>query len=345
MKKTKALALLSGGLDSILAIKLMQNQGIEVVAVNFSSPFCLCGSGGCGAHKISEELNVPLKTFQVGNDYIKLVRNPKYGYGKNLNSCLDCRIFMFTKARKYARQIGASFIFTGEVLNERPMSQHQNAMYLIEREAGLKNKILRPLSAKLLPETPMEKKGIVDRTKLLAINGRSRKSQIKLAKDFRLSNYPCPSGGCLLTYREFASKVQDLFLHKKRITKNDISLLRIGRHFRIGSNKIIVGRNIKENQRLINFKRTFDYFFEVPDCGSPITLLQGRKTKKSVLAAASLTAYYSDNTKDRVLVKYGKDKLDNSLYIQKPNSSEVQKLRIESKLKKYVIPKKILNLL
>ncbi|MBY9013792.1 MAG: hypothetical protein KGD70_15575, partial [Candidatus Lokiarchaeota archaeon] len=169
--KTKALVLLSGGLDSILATKIILNQGIEVEAINFTSPFCLCGKGGCGAHKFAEELNIPLKTIRVGNEYLKLLRNPKHGYGKNFNPCLDCRIFMFKQAKDYAKEIGASFVFTGEVLGERPMSQHKKAMYLIEQESGLKDMILRPLSAKLLPETPMEKKGLVDRSKLLAISG------------------------------------------------------------------------------------------------------------------------------------------------------------------------------
>lgn len=328
MKKTKALALLSGGLDSILAIKLILSQGIEVEAINFTSPFCLCGKGGCGAYKTAETLNVPLKTIRVGNSYLKMIRNPKYGYGKNLNPCLDCRIFMFRQAKKYAKRIGASFVFTGEVLRQRPMSQHKNAMFLIEQESGLKNKVLRPLSAKLLPETPMEKDGLVDRSKLLAISGRSRKPQIKLAKDLKLIDYPCPSGGCLLTYKEFACKVSDLFAHKKKVTESDIALLRIGRHFRFGLNKIIVGRSQQENQRLLNSRKMFDYYFEVPNCGSPITLLQGRKTNKSIATAAGLTAFYSDNSSDEVLVKYGSTYLDKSIFVTRPTSSEVHELKL-----------------
>ena len=328
MKKIKAIALLSGGLDSLLAIKLIQNQEIEVEAINFSSPFCLCGRGGCGVKKTAEKLNVPLTTIRVGNDYLKIVRNPKYGYGKNLNPCIDCRIFMFKKARKYAEKTGASFVFTGEVLGERPMSQHRNAMFLIEKESGLKNKLLRPLSAKLLPETLIEKEGLVDRSKLLGISGRSRKPQIKLAKDLKLFNYPCPSGGCLLTYKEFANKVRDLFAYKKRITESDIVLLKIGRHFRFGTNKIIVGRDHVENQRLINSKKVSDLYFEVPNCGSPITLLQGRKTKKSIMIAAGLTLFYSDNPDSLVKVNYGRTELDKSVIVSRPSFSEVQGLRI-----------------
>ncbi|MBK5133357.1 hypothetical protein JJE00_02895 [Candidatus Bathyarchaeota archaeon] len=328
--KTKALVLLSGGLDSILATKIILNQGIEVEAINFTSPFCLCGKGGCGAHKFAEELNIPLKTIRVGNEYLKLLRNPKHGYGKNFNPCLDCRIFMFKQAKDYAKEIGASFVFTGEVLGERPMSQHKKAMYLIEQESGLKDMILRPLSAKLLPETPMEKKGLVDRSKLLAISGRSRKPQIKMAKDFEIFNYPCPSGGCLLTYKEFAAKVRDLFKYKKRVVESDIALLKIGRHFRIGLNKIIVGRNHQENQRLLSSKKITDYYFEVPDCGGPITLLKGRKTKKIIVAAAGLTAYYSDNKSPNMIVNYGLKKLDKKVRVDRPSISEVQGSRIET---------------
>jgi tRNA U34 2-thiouridine synthase MnmA/TrmU len=328
MKKIKALALFSGGLDSILATKIILNQGINVEAVNFISPFCLCGKGGCGAHMTAKELDIPLKIIRVGNEYLKMLKNPKYGYGKNLNPCLDCRIFMFKRAKEYAKKIGASFVFTGEVLGERPMSQHKNAMYLIERESGLKNRILRPLSAKLLPETPMEKEGLVDRSKLLGIQGRSRKPQIKLAKDLKVAHYPCPSGGCLLTYKEFAKKVQDLFKYKKRVIESDITLLKLGRHFRIGSNKIIVGRNQQENQRLLSLKKKTEYYFEISDYGSPITVLQGRKNKKGIETAAGLTAFYSDNKNPTIIVNYGLKKLDNKILVARPSYSEVQGLRI-----------------
>jgi tRNA-specific 2-thiouridylase len=211
MKKVKALALLSGGLDSTLAAKLILKQGIDVVAVNFVTPFCLCKKGGCGATEAAKQLGVPLKVVNVGDEYLKMVRKPKHGYGRNMNPCIDCRIFIVKKAKKYAKEVGAAFIFTGEVLDERPMSQHSRAMKIIEEESGLKGKILRPLSARLLPETDIEKKGLVDREKLLDIRGRSRKPQIKLAEKFNIKDYPCPAGGCLLTYREYANKLRDLF--------------------------------------------------------------------------------------------------------------------------------------
>jgi len=329
MKKVKALALLSGGLDSTLAVKLLLDQNIEVEAINFVSPFCLCKKGKCGASEVAEKFKIPLKIVNVGNDYLNIIRNPKYGYGRNMNPCIDCRIFMLKKAKKYARKTGAKVIFTGEVLDERPMSQHFKAMQIIEEEAGLKNQILRPLSAKLLPITEIEKQGLVDRARLMDIRGRSRKRQMALAKAFSITDYPCPAGGCLLTYKEFATKLRDLFNHKKHVSLNDVAMLKLGRHFRLGKNKIIVGRNKAENKNLLQMKQENDYYFEVPDCGSPITLLQGPKTRKAIKTAAALTAYYSDKKEEKVNVKFGKKSLDNSITVLVPREKEVIGLRIK----------------
>jgi tRNA U34 2-thiouridine synthase MnmA/TrmU len=232
------------------------------------------------------------------------------------------------KAKKYAKEIGASFIFTGEVLDERPMSQHSKAMKIIEEEAGLKGKILRPLSAKCLPETVIEKKGLVNREKLLDICGRSRKPQIKLAEEFNIKDYPWPAGGCLLTYREYANKLRDLFKHKKRCSMADVFLLKVGRHFRFGENKIIVGRNEAENKILTAKRARNDYYFEVPDIGSPITILQGAKTKNAIRAAAALTAFYSDAKSGKVTVNFGRESLDKSIIVSIPARAEVEKLRI-----------------
>ncbi len=327
----KALALLSGGLDSTLAVKLILDQSIDVVAINFTSPFCLCGRGGCGAVGIAKKFKIPLKIMKKDEEYLKIIKNPKHGYGKNMNPCLDCRIYILKKAKKYAKEINASFIFTGEVLDERPMSQHRKALNIIEEEAGLKRKVLRPLSAKLLPKTEAEEKGWVNREKLLDIRGRSRKRQFELVKKYKINDYPCPSGGCLLTYKEFADKVRDLFKYKNRIKMKDVLLLRIGRHFRFGKNKIIVGRNKDENKQLLKLKGASDYFFEVPDCGSPITLLQESKTKKAIEKAAALTARYSDVRGKKIKIKYGKEKLNKSITVSILNEKEIKKLRVGSK--------------
>ena len=314
----KALALLSGGLDSTLAIKLIQQQGIEVIALNFISPFCLCGGkSGCASIAMAEQLNVKVKRMEKGKEYFKILRNPKYGYGRYMNPCIDCRIFILKKAKKYAKQIGAKFIFTGEVLDQRPMSQHFKTLMLIEKESGLKGKILRPLSAKLLPETEAEKKGFVDRNKLLAIRGKSRKEQIQLAHDYNLDFF-CPSGGCLLTYKEFSDKLKDLFNHKKIISLNDINLLKIGRHFRIKDSKIIVGRNEIENERLLKLKLKKDIVLLVKDAPGPITLLQGKEIKK----AAEITMRYSDI--DNGIVKYNKKEIK----VKAISEKELDKYRI-----------------
>ena len=328
IKKMKALALLSGGLDSTLAVGIILDQGIHVEAINFVTPFCLCRRGGCGAYEVAKRFNIPLKVVNVGMDYVKVVRKPKFGYGRGMNPCIDCRIFMLKKAKKYAKEMGASFIFTGEVLDERPMSQHRRALEIIEKEAGLKGKILRPLSAKLLPKTEAETRGWVDRTKLLDIHGRSRKKQIELAKKFGINDYPCPAGGCLLTYKEFANKLRDLFNHKKKISLKDIQLLKVGRHFRFGKNKIIVGRNEKENKILLALKAENDYFFEAQGCGSPITLLQGPKTKKAIEKAAQLTAYYSDQKTGKVQVNFGKKNIEKQIIVNIPTKEEVEQMRI-----------------
>ena len=330
MTKVKALALFSGGLDSILAVKLMLSQGVDVVAVNFVSAFSSCAKDDRGAAEAAKQLGVPLKVVELGDDYLKMIREPKHGYGKNMNPCVDCRIFILKKAKKVAEEIGADFIFTGEVLDERPMSQHRGALKLVEEESGLKSKILRPLSAKLLPETVIEKKGLVDREKLLGIRGRSRKPQLKLAEEFNIKSYPSPAGGCLLTCREYADKLRDLFKHKKRCSMADAALLSVGRHFRLGRNKIIVGRNEAENNVLKAKKSRNDYYFEVPDIGSPITVLQGAKTKKAVRTAAALTAFYSDAKSAEVTVNFGRESLSNSVTVSVPARAEVENLRISN---------------
>lgn len=324
----KALGLLSGGLDSTLAVKMILERGIEVEAINFVTPFCLCRKGGCGAAEAAKAFHIPLKMVRAGTDYLRLVRKPRFGYGKNMNPCVDCRIFMLKKAKHYAKGIGAKFIFTGDVLGQRPMSQHRGALALIERESGLEGKILRPLSAKLLPITEAEEKGFVEKKVLGGISGRSRKQQIDMAKAFNIVNYPCSAGGCLLTDREFAKKLRDLFQHQKRVTVKDVELLKVGRHFRSGDNKIVIGRNQSENNMLLRTKQKTDYYFEVPDCGSPITILKGPKTKKAIGKAAILTAFHSDKKLGEVTVKYGQNTLDRQVTVSVPVLAEVDALRI-----------------
>jgi tRNA-specific 2-thiouridylase len=333
MKKVKAISLLSGGLDSILATELIRRQGIDVVCFNVKTPFGIPKKDGTSeAAQAAEQLKVPLKIQVVDKEYIKMLRNPKYGYGKNLNPCVDCKIFILKQAKKYAKEIGADFLFTGEVLGERPMSQHRPALKTIAEEAGLKGKLLRPLSAKLMAETEAEKKGIVDRNQLLDISGRGRKPQFALAKEYGITTYPSPAGGCLLTCEEYAKKLQDLFNHKKRITQADVALLRFGRHFRIGENKFIVGRNKAENEFLVANKLPGDFTFELPAIVGPITLLQGAKTKVAIETAAKLTASYSDAKVGEVTVNYGKEKRDRTIKVPLPNRSDLENLRVSNQV-------------
>jgi len=330
MTITKAISLFSGGLDSILATRLIHNQGIKVEAIHFANLFCSCKEENkLGAAETAKQLGIPLKVVHFGNEYLRRIRKPKHGYGRNMNPCVDCKIFMVKKAKKYAKEVGAAFIFTGEVLGERPMSQHYQALKIIEEESGLKSKLLRPLSAKLLPETVAEKKGLVNRNELLSIRGRSRKPQIKLAAEFGITSYPSPAGGCLLTCKEFANRLRDLFRHKKRCSIADVALLKIGRHFRFGENKIIVGRNEAENQVLADKKARNDHYFEVPDVGGPTTVLQGLKTKKAIEVAAALTAFYSDAESNSVTVNFGREGFDRSVTVSVPNRAKVESYRIK----------------
>jgi tRNA-uridine 2-sulfurtransferase len=333
MKKVKAISLFSGGLDSILATELIRRQGIDVVCFNVKTPFGIPKKDGVSeAAQAAEQLKVPLKVQVVDKEYVKMLRAPKHGYGKNLNPCVDCKIFILKQAKKYAKEIAADFLFTGEVLGERPMSQHGPALKTIAEEAGLKGKLLRPLSAKLMAETEAEKKGIVDRNQLLNISGRGRKPQFALAKEYGITSYPSPAGGCLLTCEEYTKKLQDLFDHKKRITAADIALLRIGRHFRVGENKFIVGRNKAENEFLNSNKLPADFSFELPTIVGPVTLLQGAKTKAAIETAAKLTASYSDAKTGEVTVNYGKDNRNCSIEIRLPRRDEVEKLRVGNKV-------------
>ncbi len=290
------MGLLSGGLDSTLATKLMLEQGIEVYLLNLITPFCTCTRKGRKhqAKKVAENWNVPLKIIAVGEEYVELVRNPAHGYGKNMNPCIDCRIFFLRRAKDYMENIGASFVFTGEVLGQRPMSQRRDSMRTIERESGLEGRILRPLSAKLMPRTVPEEEGLVDREKLLTMRGRSRNPQMALAEEMGISEYPCPAGGCRLTEPNFSRRLREAFEHDEHSLR-DIHLLRYGRHFRLPrGKKLIVGRDEKENSILGSLAERGDMLVEVVGFGSPVAVLRKGGDSEEVELAASICARYSD---------------------------------------------------
>jgi len=299
----KALALLSGGLDSTLAVKVMLEQGIEVEAINFVTVFCNCTTKkmGCSAGKqAASTLGIKLKTVNTSREFLEIVKNPKHGYGRNLNPCIDCRIFMLKKAKNYMAETGASFLITGEVLGERPMSQRRDAMRIIERESGLEGLILRPLSAKLFPPTIPEKEGWVDREKLLSIQGRSRKPQIELAAHFGINDYPCPAGGCLLTDPGFTQRMKDLMKYHPDFDLNDVHLLKTGRHLRLLPElKAVVGRNEHENEQILTFAQEKDMIFHLIDLPGPVTLLRGKSDREFEELTASITAHYSKAKNDK----------------------------------------------
>jgi len=312
----KALSLISGGLDSTLATKIIMEQGVGVVAVNFVSPFSRCdrrpasvsgSSRGCRheVQYVSEQLNIPLKVVNVTTDFLEMLKSPKHGYGSNMNPCIDCRILMLKKARELMEPLGASFIITGEVLGQRPMSQHGQAMRMVEKEAGVEGILLRPLCAKLLEPTLPEKNGWVDREKLLDISGRGRKMQIQLAEAYSIKDYPCPAGGCVLTDPSFSRRVRDLIDHKM-LTLEEAKLLNHGRHFRLTANaKLVVGRDERDNQMIEGCLREGDYLFQpVEQAAGPSALGRGADFEKeeTQLLAARLTARYFDQKEGAVTV-------------------------------------------
>ena len=297
-KKKKVVALLSGGLDSQLAIKMMQEQGFDVSAVAIKTPFCDFDCGrGCGfeIRERADDLNVNLKTVYLGDEYIEMLKHPKHGIGAGFNPCIDCRSMMFDAAKKHMEEIGAEFIISGEVLGQRPMSQHAPALRTIENESDLVGKIVRPLSAALLPETDPEKDGLIKRENLGMIRGRTRRGQLDMAKKYGIENPPNAGGGCLLTEPHFGIKAKDLFSHTKNPTINDIDLLKIGRHFRLDEEtKFIVGRNKDENEMIKAISLPGDILLEAKDFVGPVSILRGSNAKQHLKFASSITLRYSD---------------------------------------------------
>ncbi|MBI3318900.1 MAG: hypothetical protein HYZ90_07185 [Candidatus Omnitrophica bacterium] len=287
----KAVAMISGGLDSTLAAKIMLEQGIELVGVYLSAPWGCCDK--TKAMKVARQLNIPFRIVKLTQEYIQVIRSPKYGYGSSMNPCVDCRIYMFDKAKELMEETHASFLVTGEVLGQRPMSQMRHSMNVIERDAGLIRLVVRPLSAKALPVTLPEEKGIIDRGGLYGITGRSRKEQMELALRYGVVDYPNPAGGCLLTDQEFGNRVRDLFEHQEKVDIEDMELLRFGRHFRIGpSAKLIVGRNEEENATLEQYLAPGRALFE-PDFSGPSVLLLGMPNDELKALALGLIAHYT----------------------------------------------------
>ena len=297
MENIKALALFSGGLDSILACRVIMNQGIEVKALHFITPFF--GYNKKGREEEVEKVifknyGITLQILDVSNDYLKIVKHPQHGYGKNLNPCVDCKIFLFSKAREQLEKEGASFLITGEVLGQRPMSQRRDTLRIIERDSGTEGILLRPLCAKHLKPTIPEERGWVERDKLLDLQGRGRTPQMKLAAQMGITEYPTPAGGCILTDAHIAKRIRWLFTNVSDTSVQDVLLTTVGRHFALGQKTLlVVGRFEQENEQLRQRSQAGDVQIELTDKTGPLSLLRGPCTPEILKAAAAITARYS----------------------------------------------------
>jgi tRNA U34 2-thiouridine synthase MnmA/TrmU len=325
-KTRKALVLFSGGLDSILTLKLLQKQGLKAEAINFVTPF---SAGQSYVDRIAKKFHVRVHKVKVDSAYFSIIRRPKHGYGANMNPCLDCKIYMFRKAAAFAKKCGFDFLATGEVLGERPFSQVRPLMFLIEKEAGLDGRIVRPLSGKLLPPTQAEKKGLIKREGMLSISGRNRTPQLALAKKFGIKEFPSPGGGCLLTDPGFSRKLRDFLRHSKTFSWDDAELLKLGRHFRLGREKIIVGRRHEENLSLKKLaKKQKLAWMEVLDYVGPVTVVQG-KSNSLIGKAASLTVRYSDAPKGKAARLFlHKGKTQKTLGAKAMPEEQIERIRV-----------------
>lgn len=293
----RAVALLSGGLDSRLAVKLVLDQGVEVHGVNFVTPFCTCTAQGCQseARGAAGQLGIPLKVVNNSQPLLEAIKNPRFGYGRGLNPCLDCRVISFERAAEYMEEIGASFLVTGEVLGQRPMSQRRRAMDIIERESKLEGRIVRPLSAQHFPPTEPEKEGLVDRDRLLSIQGRSRREQMNRAEELGINDYPCPAGGCLLTEPGFADRLRSLLDEYDSPVMPQVTLLKSGRHiFSSDGQRIIIPRDEMEDRRLKNLKHVLSAVLDTVDLVGPTAgvMTAGTVTEGTLVEAATLLARY-----------------------------------------------------
>jgi tRNA-specific 2-thiouridylase len=290
-RKIRALGLLSGGLDSMLAGAVLRAQGIDVTFICFVTPFY----GPARAREAAAHLNLPLIEVDLTEKFYPLLYEPPHGFGRGHNPCIDCHALMIREAGALMAAEGFDFVFTGEVLGQRPMSQNRGSLNLVAKITGLADLLLRPLSAKLLKATRPELEGWVDRQRLLDLNGRGRKRQMALAVEYGISRYPAPAGGCLLTDPGFALRIKELLRHQERPSRSDLELLKWGRHFRLPDGaKAVVGRTQRDNEGIFGWRSAGDYCLNVEDYPSPLVLVRGGASEVDLQAAAGLAAAYSD---------------------------------------------------
>jgi len=324
--KRKAISLFSGGLDSVLSAKIIQNQGIEVEGVCFTSPFFNAEE----AEESVRELDIPLWTVDITKDIFRLLKFSPHGFGKGANPCIDCHILMIKKAGFLMKERGASFLITGEVLGERPKSQNRAALNIIGEESKCGDYLLRPLTAKNLAPTLPEREGWVKRESLLGIKGRGRTTQLDLARKLNIERYSSPAGGCLLTDPIFSRRIKNLLM-QGGLNINEVELLKAGRHFYLGeSAKLIVGRDEEENKKIIQLALEGDFCFRVVGFPGPRGLLRnGGERGETIFKAASIVARYSDSPLNKTTVEYYRapDGRKISISVSSINNEELEILR------------------
>jgi len=320
-----AVGLYSGGLDSILAIRIIRNQGFKVIAVHFKTPFTIeLYKDRKNDTPFQNDSGIILKRIFLGREYIGLLKNPRYGYGKHFNPCIDCHLMMVRKAKNIMENYGAGFVFSGEVIGERPMSQRKDALRIIERDSGLEGRLVRPLSAQLLPESIPEREGVLDRTKLFAIQGRSRKTQLRMAEQWGITDFETPGGGCSLTERNVAGRVKESLEHGED-TLFDMLMIKMGRHFRTAEgDKIVAGRDEKENEKLLKFTANKGMKLTVKDFSSTYVYVRNTENSTALEKAARICARYSVARKKKIAEVYywKKDFKDRKVIRVKPFSVE-----------------------
>ena len=302
---TRVLAMISGGLDSILAAKLIKEQGIEVIGICFRSYFF----NEENAKRMTKQIGIQLEVIDFSKEHFDMVRDPKHGWGKNMNPCIDCHSMMMRYSGELLEKFNADFIITGEVLNQRPMSQNRSALDVVKKQSGFSDKILRPLCAKNLKETQMEIDGLVNREKLLDISGRNRKSQMALAEKWGIKDYPSPAGGCKLTEPNYSIRLKEVLDRKEDVTEKDIHLLKYGRHFISENNtKVIVSRTGEEGEQIKQLLNNKDMMFITSEFnGAMVIIPEGdNPTDDDLIFACRLAVRYSKGKDEELVrVKFG----------------------------------------
>ena len=288
---SRAIGIFSGGLDSMLAVELLRRQGVEVLALTFETPFF----GSARATESARILNVPHRVLDLSLQHLEVVRSPRFGFGRHMNPCMDCHALMFQRAGELLDQEGYDFLFSGEVLGQRPFSQNRQALARVAMASGRPDLILRPLSALCLPPSGPEERGWVDRGRLLSLRGRTRKPQMELAREFGITQYPSPAGGCLLTDPIFSRRLADLFQREAGWSERDLRLLSVGRHLRpFPGGKLIVGRNHRENERIQELAGPLDIQLSAVDHPGPTVLVPHGGPPELLEKAAAVCLRYGD---------------------------------------------------